>query len=177
MSSISEDVVLISPREAAELLRGRQIRAIDVREPSEFASSRIVGGEHASLGSLEKAATGWKQDEPLFVYCQTGKRSEQARAVLSRLGFTRVVSLDGGLSAWAAAGLPTEKSAGAPWSLERQVRFAVALFVIAFTSLGLWVHPAFFTLDFLISAGLIFSAVTNTCGMALVLTKMPWNRI
>lgn len=168
---------LISPKEAQNLIEKSQLVAIDVREPSEFAAGHISSGRLVPLATVGEASKGWKKDEPLLLYCQSGRRSAQAGSLLALHGFTNLSDLEGGISAWSAAGLPTEKSDNAPWALERQVRFAVAVFVILFTSLGLLVHPAFFVLDFLISGGLIFSAVTNTCGMALVLTKMPWNRV
>jgi rhodanese-related sulfurtransferase len=165
-----------SPPEAKKLLESGSIRLVDVREPSEFASGHLPSAHLVPLGTIEEVARSWDRQQPVLVYCQAGRRGEKARETLSRLGFAQVTNLVGGISAWTAAGLATEKSPGAPWSLERQVRFAVGLFVILFTSLGLWVHPGFFALNFFIAAGLIFSAVTNTCGMAIVLTKMPWNR-
>lgn len=176
MSPVLESSVRVGVEEVKRL-RESGYRVIDVREPVEFAVGRVAGAELVPLGELEKVAGGWRRDEPLLVYCQSGGRSGQAQAVLKRLGFSSVLDLEGGFSAWSAAGLPSERSAKARWSLERQVRFTVALFVITFTALGLWVHPGFFVLIFLISAGLIFSAVTNTCGLALVLTKLPWNRV
>lgn len=149
---------------------------IDVREPSEYAASRLPGAKLVPLGALESTAATWDRSQPVLLYCQSGRRSERGRQALAQLGFQNVSSLEGGIQAWAAAGLPTEKSANAPWALERQVRLVVGLFVSTFTALGIWGHPGFFALDFFIAAGLIFSAVTNTCGMALVLTKMPWNK-
>lgn len=167
----------VSAAEAKALIDGKEVLVIDVREPSEFASGRIPEAKPAPLGSLEKAAAEWNRQDALLVYCQSGKRSERAVEQLRALGFRDVASLKGGLSAWTAAGFVTEKTKGAPWSLERQVRFTVGVFVSTFMALGIWVHPGFFALDFFVAAGLIFSAVTNTCGMALVLTKMPWNRV
>lgn len=168
MSNISEA--------KASLDRGG-VLLVDVREPSEFAAGRIPSAKLVPLASLEESARSWNREQPVVIYCQTGRRAEKARRVLAGLGFSHVTNIEGGFSAWSAAGQPVEKSANAPWSLERQVRFTVAIFVILFTSLGLWVHPGFFILDFLIAGGLIFSALTNTCGMALVLTKLPWNRV
>lgn len=167
----------VAPTEAKALIDRGEILLVDVREPSEFASGRIPSATPAPLARLAQAAQAWNRERPVLVYCQAGKRGEKAAEALAGLGFSSVTNIEGGLSAWSAAGLPTEKSAGAPWSLERQVRFTVGVFVILFTALGLTVHPGFFALDFFIACGLIFSAVTNTCGMALVLTKMPWNRV
>ncbi len=167
----------LSPTAAKASLDLENALFVDVREPAEFAGGRIPSAKLVPLGTLKEAAQAWKRGQKVIVYCQSGRRSEKALATLSELGFTDIAHLDGGYSAWASESLPTEKSARAPWSLERQVRFAVGLFVIAFTSLGLGVHPGFFVLDFLLAGGLIFSAVTNTCGLALVLAKLPWNQV
>ena len=60
-------------------------------------------------------------------------------------------------------------------SLERQVRIAAGSLVLAGVTLGLLVHPAIFGLAGFVGAGLVFSGVTDTCGMGLVLARMPWN--
>jgi rhodanese-related sulfurtransferase len=166
----------VSPQEAKAAI-DRGVRLIDVREPSEFAAGRIPDAELVPLGTLRDAAASWDREKPIIVHCHAGRRGATARQTLTALGFKEVANLEGGFSAWTAAGLPSEKSAGAVWSLERQVRFTVGVLVILFTTLGLKVNPWFFALDFFISAGLIFSAITNTCGMALVLTNFPWNRV
>ncbi len=163
--------------EAKSALDRGGVLLVDVREPAEFATGRLPAAKLVPLAGLEESARSWKREQPVVVYCQAGRRGEKAQGILTGLGFAHVTNIEGGFSAWAAAGLPVEKSAHAPWSLERQVRFTVAIFVILFTTLGLWVHPGFFLLDFLIAGGLIVSALTNTCGMALVLTKLPWNRV
>lgn len=167
----------LSPQDVRSLQSSIQIRLVDVREPSEFAASRIPAAQSIPLGHLQTAVESWPRETPVVLYCQSGNRSGRALALLEGLGFTKAAHLEGGVSAWSAQGLPTEKTPGAPWSLERQVRFAVGVFVVLFTAGGLWVNPVLFYLNFLLAAGLIFSAVTNTCGLALVLAKLPWNRV
>ena len=61
-------------------------------------------------------------------------------------------------------------------SLERQVRIAAGSLVVIGIAIGQFVHPAGFGLSALIGSGLVFSAVTNTCGMGMLIAKMPWNR-
>ena len=61
-------------------------------------------------------------------------------------------------------------------SLERQVRIAAGTLVVLGTVLGLTVHPGFIGLSAFVGAGLIFAGVTDTCGMGLLLARMPWNR-
>jgi hypothetical protein len=61
-------------------------------------------------------------------------------------------------------------------SLERQVRIAAGSLVVLGTVLGAFVHPAFLGLPAFVGAGLIFAGVTDTCGMGMLLARMPWNR-
>jgi hypothetical protein len=60
--------------------------------------------------------------------------------------------------------------------MERQVRFTAGALVLLGLVLGLLVHPAFQLLSAAIAGGLVFSALTDTCGMAVVLGRLPFNR-
>jgi len=61
--------------------------------------------------------------------------------------------------------------------LERQVRIAAGFLVLLGAVLGFFVHPYFIGLSAFVGAGLMFAGITDTCGMALVLAKMPWNQV
>mgnify|MGYP003572779105 FL=1 len=61
-------------------------------------------------------------------------------------------------------------------SLERQVRIAAGSLVVLGVALGFAVHPGFFGLAGFVGAGLVFAGLTDTCGMGMVLARMPWNR-
>jgi Protein of unknown function (DUF2892) len=61
-------------------------------------------------------------------------------------------------------------------SLERQVRITVGSFVLLGVMLGWLVHPVFFGLSAFMGAGLIFAGVTDTCALAAVMGRMPWNQ-
>ncbi len=61
-------------------------------------------------------------------------------------------------------------------SLERQVRIAAGSLVLTGILFGWLVHPAFFGLSAFVGAGLVFAGVTDTCGMGMLLSKMPWNQ-
>ena len=74
---------------------------------------------------------------PLVCVCRSGKRSAEAASKFQALGFREVTQLEGGLMAWEQSGLPLARDARAPWSLERQVRFALGIFVLAGLSLSL----------------------------------------
>jgi hypothetical protein len=62
-------------------------------------------------------------------------------------------------------------------SLERQVRISAGSMVVAGAALIFFVHPFWIGLSAFVGAGLVFAGVTDTCGMGMMLAKMPWNQI
>ncbi len=94
-------------------LRGRlkDVTVVDVRSENEWASGHISGAVHVPLGYLADRAAELPRERPIVVQCQSGARSSIAASVLERLGVTNVMNLSGGISAWAAAGLPAEEGA------------------------------------------------------------------
>ncbi|MDZ4831514.1 MAG: aminotransferase class V-fold PLP-dependent enzyme [Phycisphaerae bacterium] len=84
---------------------------IDVREPDEFAAARIPGASSLPRGLVEKHIVDVARiDQPLIVYCQTGKRSALVADTLQAMGYANVRSLAGGIEGWMADSLPTERS-------------------------------------------------------------------
>jgi phage shock protein E len=83
---------------------------VDVREPSEWAETGVPeGAVLIPLGDLEaQAASQLSSDQPVYVICRSGNRSQTGSGILAGLGFTEVYNVDGGVNAWTAAGLPTE---------------------------------------------------------------------
>jgi len=73
---------------------------IDVREPNEFARGHIEGAVNMPLSHLASRSGSIPRDKTLFLYCQSGIRSQQAGRMLSGKGFTELVNLRGGISAW-----------------------------------------------------------------------------
>ena len=157
------------------LLAGEQLQLVDVREAAEFAGLRIGLADLLPLAELEQRAGELERDKPVVCLCRSGQRSGLAVRKLAALGFRQVSQLDGGLMAWEQAGLPLERDAQAPWALERQVRFAAGLLVLIGLSLSLVWQPAI-ALVWFVGGGLVFAAITDWCGMGLLLAKMPWNR-
>lgn len=166
----------ISPRELqARLSRKEALQVIDVREFAEFAASRIAGARLLPLGEIEARVEELDRCAPLVCVCRSGKRSAQAAAKLTALGFGDVVQLEGGLIAWEQNNLPLARDTHAPWSLERQVRFALGLFVLTGLSLSL-IWPAAIVVSWIIGVGMVCTAIIDWCGMALLLAKAPWNK-
>lgn len=94
---------------------------------------------------------------------------------LEAAGFTKIVNVEGGTSAWQSAGLPVVEGKKV-MSLERQVRIAAGSLVVIGAVVGQFVHPVGYGLSAFIGAGLVFAGVTDTCGMGMMIAKMPWNR-
>ncbi len=102
----------LEPAAAVQLINRQKAVVVDVCEASEFAAGHIVGAKNIPLGELEgRLATVVKNKNlPLILACQSGARSARAVAVAKKLGYEQAQSLGGGLAAWKAANLPTEKA-------------------------------------------------------------------
>jgi rhodanese-related sulfurtransferase len=173
-------ITSITPRELAELCGdGRKIDLIDVRTPLEYREVHAVDARNVPLSQLDPTALLRDRqaapEDPLYFICRSGGRGQQACEKLVKAGHAKVVNVEGGTLAWAAAGLPVARGEKA-MSLERQVRVAAGALVCLGVVLAALVHPAFVALSALVGAGLVYSGVTNTCGMGLLLAHMPWNR-
>lgn len=161
--------------------KGESIRLIDVRTPVEYREVHSPYARNVPLDSIDelvraKGTDGGLGSEPIYLICRSGNRSSKACEKLISSGLTNVISVEGGMQAWDAAGLPVERGKKAI-SLERQVRIAAGLLVLIGAILALTVHPYWAGLSAFVGAGLVFAGITDTCGMAMVLAKMPWNRI
>jgi rhodanese-related sulfurtransferase len=90
---------------------GEAFTLVDVREESEFAAGHLPGAVHIGKGVIERDIEAKIPDPatPLVLYCGGGFRSALAAETLQRMGYTNVLSMDGGWSGWVKAGLPTEK--------------------------------------------------------------------
>lgn len=163
--------------EINELLNGGgECQVIDVREFSEFNAERIAEAQLMPLSNFEKQAGEIDPAKPVYLMCRSGNRARQAAEKLAKKGFTDIHVVEGGMLAWTQANLPIVKGESKIWSLERQVRFAAGLLVLTGILLSLAVHPYFVWLSGFVGGGLMFAAVTDTCGMAMILARMPWNQ-
>jgi rhodanese-related sulfurtransferase len=171
----------ISPQSLFELCkRGKKFALIDVRTPVEFREVHVEFAQNVPLDRLDPVALMQSRngctDEPLYLICRSGSRGGQACEKFLAAGFTNVVNVEGGTLACVESGLPVVCGKKAI-SLERQVRIAAGLLVLIGALLGGLVHPAFIGLSAFIGAGLVFAGVTGTCGMGMMLARMPWNQV
>jgi len=169
----------ISPKEFVELKRsGKTPDLIDVRTPVEYRSIHAEGARNIPLDRLDAASISQeKQDDgPIYVICHTGSRASKACEMFKAAGNANVVSVEGGTKAWEEAGLPVVRGKKA-MSLERQVRIAAGSIVLLGIGLGFLVDEYLFGLSGFVGAGLVFAGITDTCGMGMLLARMPWNQV
>jgi rhodanese-related sulfurtransferase len=95
---------------------GDRFLLIDVREESEFAASRIPGAVHLGKGVIERDIEAAVPDTsaPIVLYCGGGYRSALAADNLQQMGYSNVISMDGGFRGWKDSGQPIDSSAPAP---------------------------------------------------------------
>jgi rhodanese-related sulfurtransferase len=169
----------INVQQLASKQRSGKVDLIDVRMPTEYREVHAEGAKNVPLDVLDpKAIVGsrnGRSDEPIYVICKSGNRSSKAAQKFIDAGFDNVYSVEGGTTAWDQAGLPVQRGKKAI-SLERQVRIAAGLLTLVGAILGYFVNPYFIGLSGFIGAGLMFAGITDTCGMGMMLAKMPWNR-
>lgn len=153
------------------------IKIIDVRTPAEFASAHIPGSYNVPLDLLpeHRAELRDRLRSPALLVCRSGQRARQADRVLREADLTQVHVLDGGLAAWEGAGKPLLRGKQR-WGLERQVRGVAGALVLAGALGGALAWRPLTFIAAAIGGGLAFSAATDTCGMALALGKLPYNR-
>lgn len=188
----------ISPSEAKILCESGAAILLDVRTPAEYAGRHARGAINIPIDNLSKdsitklkasaglsstsisaseqdGSTSKNSATKVCVICESGGRSRKAVQALIEMGEDNVLDVQGGTRAWETAGLPLNRGKGVI-SLDRQVRIAAGFIVVLGVALGYWVSANWFLLSGFVGAGLMFAGITDTCGLAMVLAKMPWNK-
>lgn len=172
-------VETITAEELKSLIQSEKpVELLDVRTPAEFREVHLTIARNVPLDQLDANAIAQSQRQrsaPLYVICKSGMRGRQACERLSAAGCSPVINIEGGTAACEKAGLGVVRGRKAV-SLERQVRIAAGSLVLGGVILSRYVHPWFVGLSGFVGAGLIFAGITDTCGMAMLLARMPWNR-
>ncbi len=177
MDTLAIAPVVPAPEAHYLATKNPNIRFLDVRTPGEFESEHLLGAYNVPLDTLGEHAAELSSclSDPVVLVCQSGQRACEADATLRRAGMANLHVLDGGVNAWLAAGLPTVKGPKR-MSLERQVRIVAGGLAAVGGVLALLVNPWFAALPAVIGSGLVFAGVTDTCTMAMLLAKLPYNR-
>lgn len=145
---------------------------VDVRTPAEYRSVHLEPSMSLPLDQLARRRGELPRDRELVLVCRTGARARLAAADLNAF-HTRV--LEGGIAAWQEAGYPVVLGK-AHMSLERQVRIAAGALASVGGLLAIAISPWFGLLPAFVGAGLVYAGITDRCGMAMLLAKLPYNR-
>jgi rhodanese-related sulfurtransferase len=161
------------------LAEGAPALLLDVRSPAEFAAVHVPGAKLIPLADLDPAALQklrGAEETPVYVLCQSGGRARRAVEKLEADGIRGCVLVEGGTQGWMDAGLPVNRGPGGVLPLMRQVQITVGAVSASGAALALFVHPLFAVIPLVMGCGLLFAGLTGTCGLALLLAKMPWNQ-
>jgi rhodanese-related sulfurtransferase len=103
-----EAVETVSPNAISEILSSDEHVILDIRTPDEFAGPRLEGAVNIDFyePTFASEIAALDPDASYVVYCRSGSRSGQAMDLIRDLGFSDVHEIDGGIVAWAEAGLP-----------------------------------------------------------------------
>jgi len=166
----------LKPEIVADRIRFGRAVLVDIREPDEFARRHVKGAISRPLSGFETAHLKIEPGKDVIFTCRTGMRTGANCQKLAAAVDGEAFVLEGGVDGWAADGLPVAEDRKAPLEIMRQVQIAAGSLVVLGVVLGFAVSPAFFGLSALVGAGLTFAGVTGFCGMARLLSAMPWNR-
>jgi rhodanese-related sulfurtransferase len=149
---------------------------IDVRTPKEHKEKHIPGSFNIPLNEI----SNYKQElskikKNIAFLCRTGSRATQACEILKDNQLDSNV-IEGGIQNWEKEGLEVIYGPKS-WELERQVRLAAGGLVFLGVILGYTLNAWFYALSGFVGLGLMYAGITNTCGMAYMLTKAPWNKV
>lgn len=166
----------IHPSELRQLrIEDPRTRILDVRNTSEFESVHIPGSFNVPLDQLSEHVDRVAElDHPVVLVCLSGNRATQAQSKLNAAGKTNLRVLEGGIGGWQTNGGDVVRGEE-KWSLERQVRGVAGSIVLGSILASLKFPKARFLAGG-IGAGLTFSAISNTCAMGTMLSKLPYNR-
>lgn len=152
---------------------------VDVRTPAEFREKHAPEAVNMPLDTLGNQLEELRrraEGKDIVLMCRTQNRAGMACAQIAKAGLQHLSILQGGITAWEESGEELVRGKTKSMSLERQVRIAAGSLVLAGTLVAWYVSPWGLALSGFVGAGLVFAGVTDTCGMAMLLAKMPWNR-
>ncbi|MGW3399071.1 rhodanese-like domain-containing protein [Streptomyces hydrogenans] len=167
----------LSPAALHRLVQeGKAPRLLDVRTPGEFRTAHIRGSYNVPLNTLRehRAELLSHLDEEVVLVCRSGQRAREAEQALAQAGLPNLRVLDGGMVAWETAGAPVERGPER-WDMERQVRLVAGSVVLVTGLVGIAV-PGAHLVGTAIGAGLTYAALSNSCAMGVLLSKLPYNR-
>lgn len=99
----SDKIEILDTRAYKDAVLGKKVQLVDVRTQREFRSGHIGKAENIDFfkgGEFLKAFEKFDKQQPLYLYCRSGNRSQKAARKLVAMGFEKVYDLKGGILAW-----------------------------------------------------------------------------
>lgn len=155
------------------------IHLLDVRTAKEYRDVHISGSYHMPLDELDVAKVKiltHDSQEPCVIICHGGARAARAAAILQQSGSSSLHVLEGGISAWMENSGDVVKSKTSTLPLMRQVQLTIGLIALSSSILALTINPLFAVVPAFLGAGLTMAGATGWCGLAILLSRMPWNQ-
>lgn len=151
-------------------------RVLDVRSPGEFQTVHIPGSYNVPLDLLREHRHELRThlEDQVVLVCRSGNRAQEAEKILASTGLPNLHVLNGGVTAWEQSGAQVNRGDG-KWDLERQVRLVAGGLVVAGVLASIRLPQAKWLSGF-IGAGLTTAALTNSCLMGQMLSKLPYNQ-
>ncbi len=167
----------IDAKTAKEWLAKNEAILVDVREPGEHQAMKISGSKLIPVGSINKEKLPDIKNQKIIIHCHVGRRGGIAcEKLLHDNPDLDLYNLEGGISAWEKAGFAVEKSGRVFIPVDRQVQIVVGCGVLLGLILGYFIHPGFLLLSGFFGAGMLYAGISGSCGMATMLSMMPWNQ-
>ena len=149
---------------------------INVCTPAEYQEKHIEGVRSVPLDEIEDHINELRGKKKIYIHCNSGQRSMKAIDILkAQLPGVELVNVKGGLLAWEEAKYPTRSHTNR-LPLMRQVMLAAGSMILTGFILGVIVSQWFLLIPLFVGVGLFISGSTGWCGMAILLSKMPWNK-
>ncbi|GAB76491.1 Rhodanese-related sulfurtransferase [Austwickia chelonae] len=149
---------------------------VDVRSAAEFRALHIPTAVNIPLPLLKehKEDLARALGRQIVLICRTDRRAGQAEEILAASGLSRLHVLTGGMTSWSADSAPVAQGEGR-WDLERQVRLVAGGLVVSGVLVST-LAPRAKWLSGAIGCGLMTAALTDSCLMGSMLSKLPYNR-
>jgi rhodanese-related sulfurtransferase len=165
----------INTEELRQLIDNKQCYVVDVREPDEYKAGHIPGSKNIPLGRVSQQTLSALKDKQIVFHCQSGVRSSKACDEALKCLDSDILNLAGGISEWKKAGGEIKKQ-GCRFSIMQQVQIMVGSMVLLGILLSQSHVEEWIYLSGFFGAGLLFAGLTGWCGMAKLLSAIPWNK-
>lgn len=167
------DIETITPEQLHAMLANNEVALVDVRSTDEFVEEHIAGAISLPLQIVDRQGLN-AGDKKLVVQCKSGKRGAKAYAKLkAQTPSLNIANLEGGINAWKSANLPTE-SIKSTLPIARQTQIAAGSIIALGVLFGMF-FKIFLIIPLFVGCGLIMAGITGWCGLAELISKLPWN--